>query len=110
MTEQHITLWVMIVIVGLGTYALRLSFIVLSGRLKLPLAAERALRFVPVAALSAIILPELVFAGDTLDLSLSNARLVAGLCAALVAWFSRNLFLTIVVGMGVLWGLQWLSG
>ncbi len=110
MTRQSIALWAMIIVVGLSTYALRLSFILLSDRLKLPPTLERALRFVPVAALAAIILPEVVFAGDTLDLTVGNARLVAGFVATMVAWRSRNLFLTIVVGMGVLWTLQWLFG
>lgn len=110
MTRQNVALWGMILLVGVCTYALRLSFILLADRLKFPPALERTLRFVPVAALMAIILPELVFAEDTLDLSVGNARLVAGLVATLVAWRSRNLFLTIVVGMGVLWVLQWLSG
>jgi branched-subunit amino acid transport protein len=38
--------------------------------------------------------------------SLGNARLVAGVLAILVAWRTRNIFLTILVGMGVLWLLQ----
>jgi len=41
-----------------------------------------------------------------LDVSLVNARLFAGALAAVVAWRTRNVFLTIGVGMGLLWILQ----
>jgi len=35
--------------------------------------------------------------------------LLAGLVAVLVAWRTRNVLLTVGVGMGVLWVLQWLA-
>ena len=93
-------------VAGLLTYLTRLSFIALLGRFELPPLAARALRFVPPAVLSAIIFPELVLRGGELQLGWRNARLLAGLAAALVAWKSRNVFLTIAVGMAALWGLQ----
>ena len=52
--------WPALVAAGLVTYLTRLSFIALLGRFELPPLAARALRFVPPAVLSAIILPELV--------------------------------------------------
>lgn len=97
-------------VAGLLTFLTRLSFIALLGRFELPPLAARALRFVPPAVLSAIILPELVLRGGELQLGWRNARLLAGLAAALVAWWSRNVFLTIAVGMAALWGLQALLG
>jgi branched-subunit amino acid transport protein len=97
-------------IAGLLTFLTRLSFIALLGRFELPPLAARALRFVPPAVLSAIIVPELVLRGGELQLGWRNARLLAGVAAALVAWKSRNVFLTIAVGMAALWGLQALLG
>ncbi|GEJ58149.1 AzlD domain-containing protein [Anaeromyxobacter diazotrophicus] len=93
-------------VAGLLTFLTRLSFIALLGRFELPPLAARALRFVPPAVLSAIIVPELVLRGGELQLGWRNARLLAGLAAALVAWKSRNVFLTIAVGMAALWALQ----
>jgi branched-subunit amino acid transport protein len=58
--------------------------------------------------LSAIILPELVMPGGVVDLSFANARLWAGLAAALIAWRSRNVLWTIGGGMVILWTLQYL--
>lgn len=99
-----------IVAMGVITYALRLSMFVLAGRYELPPYLASALRFVPAAVLSAIIAPELFMPGGELDISLGNERLIAGLIAILVAWRTRNVLLTLAVGMLVLWGLQALGG
>lgn len=103
---MSVVLWLTIVAIGILTFAIRLSFIALSGTLHLPVAIERALQFVPVAALTAIIVPELVLPGGNLDLSLGNARLIAGIVAILVAWRTRNALLTILAGMLTLWLLR----
>ena len=91
---------------GLITFATRLSFIALLGRVETPPLLTRALRFVPPAVLSAIIFPELLVRAGALHLGLGNARLIAGVIAAAVAWRTRNVLLTIVAGMGALWILQ----
>ncbi len=100
------TLWLTIIASGGVTYALRLSFIVLLGRVALPEVLRRGLRFVPPAVLAAIILPELVLRQGRLDLAPTNPRLLAGLLAAVIAWRTRNVLLTIGVGMAGLWLLQ----
>ena len=91
---------------GLLTFATRLSFIALLGRVETPDLLRRALRYVPPAVLSAIILPELVVRQGAVDVSLHNPRLLAGIAAAVVALRSRNVLLTIAVGMAALWILQ----
>jgi branched-subunit amino acid transport protein len=100
------TLWLTILSMGVVTYALRLSLIALLGRFEVPAIVSRALRFVPPAVLSAIILPELLQPGGRLNLTLGNARLLAGLLAVLVAWRTRNVLLTVGAGMLALWVLQ----
>ncbi len=62
----------------------------------------RALKYVPLAVLSAIIAPIVLLPTGNLALSLYNAPLFASLIAVLVSWRTRNLLLTIVVGMGFL--------
>jgi branched-subunit amino acid transport protein len=100
------TLWIVIVLMGVVTYGLRLSLIALLGRFEVPPFISRGLRFVPPAVLSAIILPELVQPSGQLNLSLGNVRLLAGLLAMLVAWRTRNVLLTVGAGMVGLWILQ----
>ncbi len=98
--------WLLLIGMGIVTYAIRLSLIVLIGRVDVPPIIQRALRFVPPAVLTAIIFPELLRPGGTFDLSFGNVRLLAGVLAAGVAWRTKNVLLTIGVGMGALWVLQ----
>ena len=91
---------------GALTFATRLSFIALLSHVEPPPLVRRALRLVPPAVLSAIILPELLVHDGAVDLAPGNARLVAGAIAAAIAWRTRNVPLTIVAGMASLWTLQ----
>ena len=93
-------------VAGLITFAIRLSFIALLGKVEPPPLLTRALRFVPPAVLSAIILPELVLREGAPSLGPGNARLMAGALAGLVAWRTRNVLATIAVGMAGLWILE----
>lgn len=101
--------WLAVIGMGLATYAIRLSMIALLGRTGIPPLVRRALRFVPPAVLSAIILPELLRYQGQLSVSPGNPRLVAGLVAALVAWRSKNALATIAAGMVTLWIVQLLG-
>jgi branched-subunit amino acid transport protein len=75
----------------------------------MPPLLARALRHVPAAMLTAIVVPAIVFAAPgVLRLGLGNVKLIAALMAGIVAWRWRNTLLTIGVGMGALWLLQWL--
>ncbi|OGO40805.1 MAG: branched-chain amino acid ABC transporter permease [Chloroflexi bacterium RBG_16_58_14] len=102
------TLWLSILFAGALTYTIRLSFIQLFANREIPAFVLKALRFVPAAVLTAIITPELFIQDGDLSLHLANGRLLAGLLAILVAWRTRNVILTILVGMAALWLLQWL--
>jgi len=99
-------LWLAIIGMGIVTFTIRLSLIALMGRVKVSPLIQRALRFVPPAVLSAIIFPELLMRNGALDVSFGNTRLLAGALAALVAWRTKNVLLTIGVGMAALWILQ----
>ena len=99
--------WLVMIVIGVLTFATRISFIVILNRWQTPEVVRRALRFVPVSVLTAIFVPELLMPAGRIDVSLDNTRLIAGLIAMLVAWKTRNIVWTIVVGMGVLLLLQW---
>ena len=101
-------IWLVMLLGGLITFAIRFSFIYLFGKFHIPGTVRRALHYVPPAVLSAIVFPELFLPDGTLDLSLTNVRLLAGLVAIVVAWYSKNTLLTIVAGMLALFLFQWL--
>ncbi len=95
-------IWLVMLLGGLLTYGMRLSFIYLFGRFEVPETLRRALRFVPPAVLSAIVVPDLLMPSGSLDFSLGNHRLLAGAVAILVAAWTKNTLLTILAGMAAL--------
>ncbi len=101
-------IWLVMLIGGLITFGMRFSFIFLFGKFHIPETVRKALHYVPPAVLSAIVFPELFLSNGTLNLSLENYRLLAGLIAIAVAWFTKNTLITILIGMLTLLLLQWL--
>lgn len=99
-------IWLVILLGGLLTYAMRLSFIYLMEKIEFPEWLRNSLRLVPPAVLSAIVFPELLVENGQVNLTLDNNRLIAGIVAILVAWRTRNTLLTIGAGMVVLLLLQ----
>jgi len=95
-------IWLIFLLGGLLTFGMRFFFIYLLGRFEFPETMRRALRFVPPAVLSAIVVPELMIRSGQLDVSLTNFRLLAGVAAVLVALKTKNTLLTILAGMVVL--------
>ncbi len=95
-------LWLAVFFSGVLTYAQRLSLIVLWQRIRPSLLLQRALRFVPIAVLSALIVPDLFLIEGEFHLALDNGRLIAGALAVLVAWRTRSVLLTILAGMAAL--------
>lgn len=81
------------------TFAVRYPILALLSRLELPPGVIRALRFVPVAVLTAIIAPMMALQEGALALRLDNAYLVAGVVAMGIAWRTRQLLPTIVLGL-----------
>ncbi len=93
------------------TFLIRYPMFALSGQVEFPQTLVRALRYVPPAVLTAIIVPAVLMPnGTTINLSYTNAYLIGALAAAAVGWFSRNLLLTIVVGMAAFFSEQVLLG
>jgi branched-subunit amino acid transport protein len=93
----------------LVTFAIRYSMFALAGRVEFPERLRQALHYVPPAVLTAIIVPAvLIPTGEGIRVSYTNPYLVGGLFALAVGWFSKNLLLTIVLGMLAFWGWQWL--
>jgi branched-subunit amino acid transport protein len=99
-------IWPAMIGLGILTFLIRFSFIALLDRWQAPPLVQRALRFVPVAVLTAIIVPELMLLPNgSFNPNLLNPRLLAGIVAVIIAWETKNVILTIVIGMIVFWVL-----
>jgi branched-subunit amino acid transport protein len=99
--------WLLIALLALGTWLMRSLPIMLHGHVPNPPWAERLLRYVPVAALTALVVPGVIYNHVGSAYVLSLIRAVAGVAALLVALRWKNTIVTLAVGMGVLWVLQW---
>jgi branched-subunit amino acid transport protein len=91
-----------VLVVGLGTYATRASFIITLADRPLPPLLQRAVRNVGPAVLSALVASLLVGEEGITGLapSVELAALAAG---GLVAWRWKNIVLGLTAGMAVLW-------
>lgn len=101
------TAWSILGGAALGTLMLRASFITFLGDREMPDTLTRALRYVPAAVLAALVAPAVLQPEGQFDLT--NLRLPAAIVAGLVAWRTRNMAYTLVVGMVALWFAQAVS-
>jgi len=106
--NRELSIWLLIIAVGAITYSARLSFIALFARRDMPPLLTHGLKHVPVAMLTAIVVPAVVFGPPgVLRIDPGNAKLIAALVAGIVAWWRQSAVLTIASGMIVLWALQY---
>ncbi len=105
--DAALKLWAVIFVVGALNYLSRLSFIAVFARRDMPPLLARALKYVPAAMLTALILPMVVdWKGAPEDFA--TPRVYAALLAAVVAFVTRSTLKTLAFGMVALWILQYL--
>ena len=102
-------LWAAILGMFAVTYLIRASFLVFGHRLHFPPAVVQALNHVPVAVLSAIIVPEAIAPGGHLNLSLTNPYLIGTLLSGLVAWKTGRVLTAVGIGFCAFGLLRWLA-
>jgi len=99
MTSPDTVVWLAAILVGLGTFALRASFLFLFERFgDVPDGVETALEMVPAAVLSALVVPAVMAPGGTITV-MGNSRILAAIVAAAVAWYTESILATIVAGL-----------
>ena len=103
---QAMSEWLLVSGMAAVTFAIRYSLIGVSERVKLPPVVVSALRFVPPAVLSAIVVPAVLFPEGRLSVGLGNARLVGAVATVLFAFWKNSLLFTIGAGMGFFLGYQ----
>lgn len=92
------------------TFGVRYPVLALVGQIELPEPVFRALKYVPVAVLTAIVVPAVLMPDDELTISLQNAEMIGAIVAVLVAWRTRSLLWTIVIGMAAFYAWRLLVG
>ena len=101
-------IWLVMIVGGVFTFGTR--FVMLSGWVAhgLPRWLIDALAFVPIAVLTAILVPAVLIDPATQQIIvIGNARIVAAVVATIIALLTRNVIATISLGLATLWFAQW---
>lgn len=109
MNMSNSEIWITIVLVALGTYLIRFSFIGLIGDRELPGWVLRHLRYTPVAVLPGLVAP-LVLWPDATGGSIDAPRLVAATVTILLGVMFKNMMLAILGGGATLFIMLALMG
>jgi len=101
------TYWPIAIALGVGTFFVRFSLMLIMDKLTVSDAVQRMLRFIPVAVLPALIAPAIFLHREGGDISFAGwERSVAAMVAVIVAYKTKNILATIASGMVTLWSLQ----
>ncbi|MEL7149467.1 MAG: AzlD domain-containing protein [Pseudomonadota bacterium] len=102
------SIWLIILVMGVGTYLIRFSFLGLIGNRKMPDWVLRHLRYTPVAILPGLVAP-LVMWPEATGGEPDPIRLAAAAVTLGVAWWWKNLLAGAAAGAATLAGLLWIS-
>ncbi|MDP2084876.1 MAG: AzlD domain-containing protein [Gemmobacter sp.] len=109
MTYSDLQVWAIILGLGLGTFAIRFSFLGLIGSRTLPPFALRLLRYTAVAVIPGLVAPLVAWPAITGGQP-DPARLTAAATALALGLIFRNVLLAIFGGIGALYLVQALVG
>jgi len=101
------TAWVVIIIVGIATFAMRFVFIALFGKVGIPGWLETSLRYVAPSVLAAIAVPAVLAPGGVVNLW--SPLVPAAIIGGLAAWMTKSIGAAILFGMAALWLIQWIG-
>lgn len=95
--------WTLSVIAGLAvvTVLARSFFFISSRAWQLPDWAQRGLQYAPIAALSAVVVPEIITVQGELVSTWQDARLYAAAVGVVAYFCRRDVLVTILAGMAV---------
>lgn len=105
-------IWTLVVIAGMAivTVITRCMFFISSKDFQLPRWAQRGLQYAPIAAMSAVIIPEVVMTQGQLISTLQDARIYGAIAGAAIFYWRRNTLSCIIGGMAVYLPLRLVLG
>ncbi len=104
-----VTLWTVIIVLGIGSFGLRFVFTGLVGHRAMPDWLLRHLRYTAVAILPALVAPQVVWPIAT-DGVFDIPRVAAAVVTLTVGLLSKNVLLAVLTGAITLYGLLYLLG
>ena len=104
---SDLTIWLVILILGVGTFMIRWSFLGILANRDLPGWFMQMLRYTPVAVLPALVAPLVMWPAAT-DGQPDPARLSAAAVTVLVGILTKNVMFAILGGAVTLYGILYL--
>ena len=102
------SIWWLMLLSGLATFLIRYSFIAAEGHYRAPDWFRAGMPFVPIAMLTALVVPDVLLVAGHWNISLDNPKAIAALVAILAAARWRNILITIASGFATLYLVRWL--
>ena len=95
--------WTLLTIAGLALLTLltRSFFLIPERPLQMPRWVERGLQYAPIAALAAVVIPDVVMTQGHIHATWQDARLFGALAGGAMFFWRRSIFGTILCGMAV---------
>ncbi len=91
------------------TFFNRYVLFAFANRISLPKGVQKALGYVPIAVLSAIIAPVVLMPKGEFAFTVDNAYLIAAIVAIVISWWRKNMLLTVFSGMTIFALMQYFS-
>ncbi|MBR2655377.1 AzlD domain-containing protein [Yoonia sp.] len=107
MTYSTAEIWLIIALLGAGTFLIRFSFLGLIGDRPMPAIVLKLLRFTPVAVLPGMVAPLVLWPAATGGVP-DPARLIAAIVTVAVGIWTRNAIWAIAAGISTLYLALWL--
>ena len=101
--------WIIIVLMAIGTYLIRFSFLGPLANMKMPPWALRLLRYTPVAVIPGLVAPLVLWPAATGGQPDLARTMAAATALALGAW-TKNVIVAIFGGAGMLYLMLYLVG
>jgi len=101
-------IWLIIALLGLGTFLIRFSFLGLIGNRKMPAWVLRHLRYTPVALIPGLVAPLVLWPAATQG-NPDPSRLAAAAVTILVGWYTKNIIAAVLAGAATLALAFWIT-
>ena len=98
-------IWILIIGMGIVTYLPRMMPLLIFSKKKLPPWLESWLKYIPVGIFSALVFPDIFIRNQMFCMTINNIELIASILVFAVAFKTRSLGLSVIVGIISYWVL-----
>jgi branched-subunit amino acid transport protein len=91
------------VLLAIGTFAIRYSFVAIAGRLKLGPETRQLFTYIPAAIFPALTIPATFFHQGQVAAFMGKERFLVLIIAAVACYFVRNTLFIVALGLGLLY-------